>query len=63
MSDRSVGDRELAEVMANHFRLNFDVVEYLAIVNGNLGMNHFRHNDHIAEMSLNNSRLIKNTTF
>ncbi len=38
--------------MANHFRLDFDLIEFLAGVNTNDAANHFGYNDHVAEMGL-----------
>ena len=45
-----VGDRELCKVMANHLRLNLNLVEGLAIVDTDKAANHLRDNDHVAEM-------------
>ena len=48
--DRLVGDGELSEVVANHLRLDLNLVEGLAIVDTDDATNHLRHNDHVAEV-------------
>lgn len=52
MLDRFVGDRELAKVVTDHFRLHLDLIEDLAIVYSNHTSNHFRHHNHVPQMSL-----------
>lgn len=67
-----IGDRELTKIVANHFGLkeklivwkyavllylNFNLVKSFTIVNTDHRTNHFRNNDHIAKMGLNNSWL------
>ncbi len=47
-----VGERELTQIPANHIKLDFDVIEALAIVNSHKVSNHFGHDDSISEMSL-----------
>lgn len=49
--------------MANHFRLDFDLVEDLAVVDTDNGANHFRDNDHVTEVGLDNSRLLVSGSF
>ncbi len=44
--------------MANHFRLDFDLVEFLAGVDANNAANHFGYNDHVAEMGLDEVGLL-----
>lgn len=58
MSDRLVGDGEFTQVVSNHFRLDFDSVENFTVVNGDLGANHFRDDEHITEVGLNDGRLL-----
>ena len=50
MLDRLVRDGELCEVVANHLRLDLNLVEGLAIVDTDDATNHLRHNDHVAEV-------------
>ena len=50
--DRLVGDGELCEIVANHLRLDLNLVKGLAIVDTNNASNHLRDNDHVAEMGL-----------
>jgi hypothetical protein len=45
-------DRELAQVVADHLRLDFDLVELLARVNANNATNHLRHHNHVSQVSL-----------
>ena len=56
--DWLVSDREFTEVVANHFRLNFNTVEILSVVHTNNASNHFGNNDHIAKMGLHGSRAL-----
>lgn len=53
-----VGDGELAEVLADHVELDFDVGEGLAVVDSNNIADHFRHDDGVAEVSLDGSGLL-----
>lgn len=55
VSDRLVGHRELAQVVSNHFRADFDLVENLSVVDSDLGANHLRDDDHVTEMCLDYS--------
>jgi hypothetical protein len=50
--------RELSEVMADHFGLDFNLVENLTVVDGNDGANHLGNDDHITEMGLDGGRLL-----
>ena len=61
MSDRSVGDGELSEVMANHLGLDIDVVENLSVVHSHLGMDHLGDDEHVAKVGLHHSRLVEDT--
>jgi hypothetical protein len=54
--DWLVSDREFPKVVANHFGLNFNLVEVLAVVDTNNATDHFRDNDHVAKMGLDGSR-------
>jgi len=56
--DRLVGDGELSEVVANHLRLDLNLVECLAIVDTDDASNHLRDNDHVAEMGPHWLRLL-----
>lgn len=62
VSDRAVGDGELSEVVANHLSLDVHNVEDLAVVDSNSRTNHLRDDDHVAEVSLDDSRLLKRTS-
>lgn len=59
MLDRLVGDGELAEVVSNHLWLDLDLVEGLSVVDTDNRSNHLGDNDHVAEMSLDNSRFLQ----
>ncbi len=58
--DRLVCDGELSQIMSDHFWLDFNLVECLAIVNTDIGVRHFRDNDHVSQVSLDDSRLLFN---
>jgi len=45
-----LGDGELAQVVAHHLGLDFDLVELLAGVDANDAADHLRHHDHVAEV-------------
>jgi hypothetical protein len=47
-----VADTELAQVEADHLRLDLDLVELLARVDANHTPDHFRHYDHIPQVCL-----------
>ena len=55
---RSVGNRELSEVVTNHLSLDFNIVEALAIVNTDNRTNHLRNNQHVTEVSLHGLRTL-----
>jgi hypothetical protein len=57
-----VGNRELSEVVSNHFWLNFDLVEDFSVVNSQLGSNHLRNDDHVSEVSLDGNWFVERTT-
>jgi hypothetical protein len=52
MLDRLIGDGELSKVVADHLRLDLNLVEGLAVVDTNNASNHLRDNDHVTEMCL-----------
>jgi hypothetical protein len=60
MSDWVVCDCELSQEMTDHVVLDFDNVEFLSIVDANDGANHFRNDNHVPEMTLNNIWLLSN---
>jgi hypothetical protein len=56
--DRLVGDRELAQVVSHHFRLDFHLVELLSTVDTNDRSDHLWHNDHVSEVCLDKVGLL-----
>lgn len=48
--DWLVRDGELCEVVANHLRLDLNLVEGLAVVDTDDASDHLRHNDHVPEV-------------
>merc|ERR1712113_16491 len=56
--DWSVRDREFGQVVTNHFRLDFDLVELLSGVDTDDAANHFWDNDHISQVSLDQVRFL-----
>lgn len=55
---RSYYLRELSKVVADHLRLDFNLVEDLSVVDSNNRADHLGNNDHVTEMSLDNGRLL-----
>jgi hypothetical protein len=53
-----VGEGELAEVPADHVELDFDVVEALAVVDGDVAAHHFGQDDGVAEVGLDGDGLL-----
>lgn len=51
-------DRELAQVVSNHLRLDFDLVEFLARVDADNAANHLWDNDHVTQMRLDEVGLL-----
>lgn len=51
-------DGEFSQVVANHFRLDFDLVKFLARVDTNNATNHLGDDNHISEMCLDKVRLL-----
>lgn len=58
VSNWSVGNRELTQVVSNHLRLDLNGVENLTVVDTNQRANHLRNNNHVSQVSLNNGRLL-----
>ncbi|EEQ38890.1 hypothetical protein CLUG_03016 [Clavispora lusitaniae ATCC 42720] len=58
VSDRSVSDGELTQVVANHLWLDLNGVENLTVVDTNQRTNHFWNNNHVSQVGLDNSRLL-----
>ena len=56
--DWLVRDGELCKVVANHLRLDLNLIEGLAVVDADDAPNHLRHNDHVAEVGLHRLRLL-----
>ena len=56
--NRFVSHWEFTKVMTNHFRLDFNLVKGLSIVNTDDGSDHLRNNDHVSKMRLNDLRLL-----
>lgn len=52
MLDGLVRDRELSQVVTNHLRLDFDLVEFLARVDTDNTANHFWNDNHVSEVCL-----------
>jgi hypothetical protein len=51
-------DRELSQVVANHLRLDLDLVELLSGVDTDDGTNHLWDDNHVTEVSLDQIRLL-----
>jgi len=58
MRNGLVGKGELAEVVTDHLRLDFDVDEHLAVVDTGHGSDHLGKDDHGAEMGLDGVGLL-----
>jgi len=61
--DGSVRDGEFGKVVTNHFRLDFNIVEGLTVVNTNNRTNHFRNDEQVTEVSLDSFRTFVFGTF
>ena len=61
--DWLVSNREFPKVVANHFGLDFNLVEVLAVVDTNNASDHLRDDDHVAEMGLDGSRALVHGRF
>ena len=55
MTNRFVGQRELSEVMPNHFRFDFDLVEGFSVMDTDDATDHVGKDNHVSEMSLHDS--------
>lgn len=58
MSNWSVGDRELTQVVTNHLWSNLNLVENLTVVNTNNGANHLWDDNHVSQVGLDGSWLL-----
>lgn len=58
VSDGGVRDRELTQVVANHLGLDLNSVENLAVVHTDDGADHFGDNNHVSQVSLDDSGLL-----
>lgn len=58
--DGLVGDGELAQVVSDHLRLDFNLVEGLAVVDTNVGTNHLGDDDHVTQVGLDDLGLLLN---
>lgn len=56
--DGLVRDGEFTEVVADHLRLDFDLVEFLAAVDTNDAADHLWHDDHVSEVCLDEIGLL-----
>ena len=56
--DGLVGNGKLSKVVANHLRLDLNLVEGLAVVDANVRTNQLGNNDHITQVSLDNLGLV-----
>ena len=61
VSDGSVSDGELAKVVADHLGADINMVEHLAVVHSDLGVDHLGHNEHVAQVGLDHSGLVDDT--
>ena len=57
-----VRDRKLTKVKTDHFWLDLNAIEDLAIVDANDGADHLRHDNHVAQVCLDGFRLVHGTT-
>jgi len=53
-----VGDGELTEVTTDHVEFDFDIVEALSIIDGDVVANHLGHHDSISQMGLDGGGLL-----
>ena len=58
MSTGLIGQRELSEVTTDHVELDFDVVETLSVVHGDVASDHLGHHNGISQVSLDWHRLL-----
>jgi len=57
--DWLVRDAEFPQVVTNHLRLNFNLVECLSVVHTDDAADHLRDYDHVSQMCLDARRLLK----
>jgi len=57
--DRLVRDAELSQVVTDHLRLNFDLIEGLAVVDADNAADHLWHDDHVPQMRLDAGGLLE----
>lgn len=53
-----VTDTKLAEIKADHLRLDLHLIELLAAIDTDDGANHLRHDDHVAQVRLDQVGLL-----
>lgn len=58
MLHRLIADTELPQIEAHHLRLDLHLIELLPAVDANHAADHLRHDNHIAEMGLDQIRLL-----
>lgn len=56
--DRLIGNTELPQIMPDHLRLDFHLVEFLARINANYAANHLRNDNHVAQMGFDQVGLL-----
>ncbi len=58
MLHRLIADAELPQVEADHLRLDLHLIELLAAVDADDGPDHLRHDDHVAQVRLDQVGLL-----
>lgn len=58
MLDRLITNRKLPQIKPHHLRLDLHLIELLPRVNPNHAANHLGHNDHVAEVGLDEIGLL-----
>lgn len=53
-----VGDGKFRKIVTDHFRLDLNLIEGLAVVNPNDASNHFRNDDHVPQVGPHRLRLL-----
>ena len=61
--DGFISDAEFTQIMTNHFRLNFNLVESLAIVNANNAAGHLWNDNHVSQMCFDDVRFLVDWAF
>lgn len=54
----ALGDREFSKIVTDHLGLDLDLVEFLSAVDANDAANHFRHDNHVTQVRLDEVRLL-----